>query len=215
VGRNRPESSGTNGDRRFAGIHAPLVARRTHTQRTAPGKRSARGCLQRIRRDHRAGVFRRRLQDYALRRHLWRHIRRCLPRQLRRGFIRLHSPYELRDVVAGRQDDLDRVASSLLLVVLLQALAQPVPDGPLKCLSQMYLSICATIGERTKASEESTASSSARSAWRSSSAGIALAPTIRLNEVYHLAGIATPSTRPCYAGTLCISRSWGIRSSPT
>src|SRR5674476_1471603 len=36
----------------------------------------------------------------------------------------------------------------------------------------MYFSICATMGDRAKASEDTTASSSARSAWRSQSVGI-------------------------------------------
>src|ERR1019366_8832060 len=80
------------------------------------------GRLLGICRDRRAGVFRRRLGDYAL----WRHPRCHLRRHLRRGFARLYPPDELRNVVAGRQDDLDLVAGSLLLVVLLQALAQPV-----------------------------------------------------------------------------------------
>src|ERR1017187_8508968 len=83
------------------------------------------GRLLGICRDRRAGVFRRRLGDYALWRHLRRYLRCHLRRHLRRGFARLYPPDELRNVVAGRQDDLDLVAGSLLLEVLLQALGRP------------------------------------------------------------------------------------------
>src|SRR5664280_1717215 len=60
----------------------------------------------------------------------------------------------------------------------------------------MYLSICATMGERAKASDDSTASSSARSAWRSQSAGIS--PRVQPSKVYH----------PCAAWHLHVIDQW-------